>query len=179
GECVVRMTADNLFPDGAFVQELTDSRRDRGLEYLGTDSPADGLPYGLSAEVMTVRGLREAWRHARLASDREHVTPFLRRKHAAAPFRPAAVQGDLSHLRCTMDSWDDYQRLTALFGKIEDPVGVSWQELCERLQHELLQPRVAQSRHAQGPISALTLGTAQLGVAHYGRTNVKGRPSAP
>jgi spore coat polysaccharide biosynthesis protein SpsF len=178
-DIVVRMTADNLFPDGSFIEELIEARRARDLEYLGTDSPADGLPYGLSAEVMTVRGLREAWRHAHLASDREHVTPFLRRKHAAPPFRPASAQGDLSHLRCTMDSWDDYQRLAALFGKIEDAVGVSWQELCERLHRELLRPRVPQNRHAQGVISALTLGTAQLGVAHYGRTNVKGRPSVP
>jgi spore coat polysaccharide biosynthesis protein SpsF len=78
-----------------------------------------------------------------------------------------------------MDSWDDYQRVAALFGQVEDPVRISWVELCQRLHRGLLRPRVAQISHKQGAISALTLGTAQLGVAHYGRANVIGRPPGP
>jgi spore coat polysaccharide biosynthesis protein SpsF len=78
-----------------------------------------------------------------------------------------------------MDSWDDYQQVAALFGQIEDPVKVSWRELCDRLRRGLLRPRVALKRHKQGPISEMTLGTAQLGVAHYGRANKIGRPPSP
>jgi spore coat polysaccharide biosynthesis protein SpsF len=34
------LTADNVFPDGAFVDDLIDAFIRQELEYLGTDSPA-------------------------------------------------------------------------------------------------------------------------------------------
>src|SRR5439155_4995210 len=75
---IVRLTADNVLPDGAFVQALLDEFEQRGLAYLGTASPQDGLPYGMSAEVFRVASLRRADSEANTAFDREHVTPWIR-----------------------------------------------------------------------------------------------------
>src|SRR5882757_8462135 len=51
---IVRLTGDNVVPDGEFVQGLARAFADSGLEYLTTDSLKARLPYGLGAEAFTV-----------------------------------------------------------------------------------------------------------------------------
>jgi spore coat polysaccharide biosynthesis protein SpsF len=176
---VVRLTADNTFPDGAFVRALVDAFRARGAPYLGTSSPLDDLPYGLSAEVFTAGALRQAAAAAPDAMDREHVTPSLRRRWGGAPFRPANAPAGLGRLRCTIDTFDDYQRVLRVFADVENPVAVSWLELCARLEALPDAPRArVPFRVVDGGIhSELVLGTAQLGM-DYGRTNAAGQPQA-
>lgn len=178
GSIVVRLTADNLFPDGEFVAEIAETLLKKDLEYLGTNSPLDGLPYGLSAEAFWVEGLRTAFQNADSAYDREHVTPWIRRNLKGEIFRPSKITGNLAHLRCTLDTFDDYLRLIKVFDGVPKPLEISWYELCERL-----------SNLSGGPInrvpylvkngriqSSLTLGTAQLGMK-YGIANQTGQPS--
>ncbi len=176
---VVRLTADNTFPDGAFVRALVDAFRARGEPYLGTNSPLDDLPYGLSAEVFTAGALREAVASAPDAMDREHVTPSLRRRWGGTPFRPANAPAGLGRLRCTIDTFDDYQRVLRVFADVENPVIVPWLELCARLEALPDAPRArVPFRLVEGGIhSELVLGTAQLGM-DYGRTNTAGQPEA-
>ena len=173
---VVRLTADNCFPDGHFIEALIQQADNRELHYLGTSSPLDGLPYGMSAEVFTVSALRSV--AGDLSDlDREHVTPAIRRKYGAAV---ASVQGsDKAQLRCTIDTSADYFRILALFSKMGDPLGVSWKQLCEDLEKlgDAPQFRIPWKAHSQGVIGKITLGTAQLGLSQYGRVNQTGRPS--
>lgn len=166
---VVRLTADNTFPDGEFIGELCGHIQGGGGNYLGTQSPLDGLPYGLSAEVFRLQSLRDLAPTAS-SMDREHVTSSLR--VGCRPFRPADFEGDLSDLRCTVDCLDDYQRVAAIFAGIDDPVRVSWRELVARLHASARRPR----RLIQTGEPVLVLGTAQLGLPNYGRTNLNGRP---
>lgn len=166
---VVRLTADNTFPDGQFIEELCGRLRVGEGKYLGTQSPLDGLPYGLSAEVFRLQSLRDLAPTATLM-DREHVTSSLRA--GCLPFRPANFEGDLSDLRCTVDCLDDFQRMASIFASVDDPVRVSWRELVDRLQASARQPR----RFIRTGEPGLVLGTAQLGLPNYGRTNLHGRP---
>lgn len=75
------------------------------------------------------------------AEDREHVTPFLRRRYAQAVFRPDWA-GPLSsaHLGCTVDTRADYERVSRLMEGVRDPLAISAKELCVRLavQEELV-----------------------------------------
>lgn len=72
---VVRLTGDNVFPDGSFIDQLLEDFAARGLSYLCCGGEASGLPYGVSAEVTYAGYLREAHGQAETAFDREHVTP--------------------------------------------------------------------------------------------------------
>jgi spore coat polysaccharide biosynthesis protein SpsF len=67
-----------------------------------------------------------------------------------------------------------------VFADVENPVAVSWLELCARLEALPDAPRVrVPFRLADGAVhSQLVLGTAQLGM-DYGRTNTVGRPLPP
>lgn len=180
GDAVVRLTADNTFPDGDFVRLLVEEFRARGGAYLGTSSPLDDLPYGLSAEVFTAGALRAVAASSADPMDREHVTPSLRRRWGGAPFRPAGAPAGLGRLRCTIDTFDDYQRVLRVFAAVPDPVAIPWLELCGLLASLADAPRArVPFRVVDGAVhSELVLGTAQLGM-DYGRTNAAGRPPAP
>lgn len=176
-DIVVRLTADNVFPDGAFIRELAEALSTSGRDYLGTSSPADGLPYGLSAEAFTVSALRAADREASTPSEREHVTVGMRKKNSAPPFRPIECSTDLSHLRCTIDSIDDYQQVAQVFSGVDDPISIPWSGLCEILERNSGHPVIRKYSSAGTPVQEPVLGTAQLGLPAYGRTNAVGRPN--
>jgi spore coat polysaccharide biosynthesis protein SpsF (cytidylyltransferase family) len=131
---VVRLTADNVFPDGDFVARLVKEFELSGRTYLGTTSPAKLLPFGLGAEAFRVGALRAIAREVDDPFDREHVTPSLRERFAAdgldVKLRPLP---DAGHLRCTLDTVEDYVRLVRVFDGVTDPVGVSWRSLLDRL----------------------------------------------
>ncbi|MGD0536273.1 MAG: aldo/keto reductase [Verrucomicrobiota bacterium] len=179
GDLVVRIISDNTFPDGEFIQELVEQFQEGGAGYLGTHSPLDGLPCGVSAEVFTVDLLREANRDATANADREHVTSWIRRQTGAPCFGPI-LNKDLSHLRCTVETVDDYQRILRVFEKETEPIGVSWRTLCQRLEEEHdAHFRIPYKLKNGRVLSRMTLGTAQLGLDQYGIANTSGRPAEP
>ncbi len=180
GDLVVRLTADNTVPDSSFIKELAAELVRLDVPYLRTDSPRDGLPYGVSGEIFTVEALRAAHLTAIDPADREHVTPWIRTKLGDAVFMRHAEPDRWSHLRATIDSFADYHRISRVFCGVEDPVGISWTELCDRLAALPDAPigRLPVGMAGGQPQSALVLGTAQLGMA-YGAANLGGLPDAP
>jgi spore coat polysaccharide biosynthesis protein SpsF len=177
---LVRLTADNVFPDGAFIEELLREFQRRKLVYLGMNSPEDGLPYGLRAEVFTASILRLAHRAATAGADREHVTPWIRRQRQAQTYLRQVVAPHWSRLRCTLDHFDDYQQLLRVFRDVADPVAEPWETLVARLTDaDPLRdaPRCPFRSSAEGSVhSTLTLGTVQLGMP-YGIANRSGMPN--
>jgi aryl-alcohol dehydrogenase-like predicted oxidoreductase/spore coat polysaccharide biosynthesis protein SpsF (cytidylyltransferase family) len=175
---VVRLTGDNVAPDGELVRELVTAFAGAGVEYLSQECPQSGLPYGLGGEAFTVAALRRAHASATTRFDREHVTPWIRRNCGVKIQTPQILRGaDFSHLRCTIDDEEDYQRIVRLFEGVADPVPAGWFELTQKLAALPGEPRFrVPYRVASGIVhSELTLGTAQLGM-EYGIANRAGRP---
>jgi aryl-alcohol dehydrogenase-like predicted oxidoreductase/spore coat polysaccharide biosynthesis protein SpsF (cytidylyltransferase family) len=172
---VIRLTGDNVLPDGEFVEEL--ARALVGAP-LNACSPQSRLPYGLAGEAFCIASLRAAHAAATRAYDREHVGPWMARNCRAAHFLPSSLgRADYSHLRCTIDDDEDYARILRLFDGIDDPLRVSWIELAQKLNALPGEPafrvpyRVIDNRvHSQ-----VALGTVQLGL-EYGAVNRTGKP---
>ena len=78
--------------------------------------------------------------------------------------------GALQHLRCTLDTFEDYLQIEQAFRGLENPVTVSLGELVTSLANN------AQPDTTQALPTKLVLGTAQLGL-DYGVTNENGRPN--
>ncbi len=178
---VVRLTGDNVVPDGNFVQELLAAFAAAGVDYLSQHSPQSRLPYGIGAEAFTVAALRRAHVRANHPEDREHVTPWIRRNCRVAMHTPRDFgASDLSHLRCTLDDEEDYQRLLRLFQEVDQPLRIGWLELAMRLAQLPGEPRfrVPYRASPRGIHSEMTLGTAQLGM-EYGIVNHVGQPAQP
>lgn len=171
---IVRLTADNVLPDGEFIERALASFMRAGSVYWSVRHPEDGLPYGMSAEVTTVAMLRGAHRSARDAQDREHVTPWIRR--AAENTGAAGWLQDAAHLRCTLDDARDYARLARVFAGVSTPERAGWRELCNRLTS--LDEADAPPSTGPRPAALLRycLGTVQLG-SEYGVANRTGKPA--
>jgi spore coat polysaccharide biosynthesis protein SpsF len=178
GDICVRLTADNVFPDDDFVRRLIEVAEQSPHGYTGFSGGLDGLPYGLSGEALRVGLLRQADRTTRDPHDREHVTPWvIRQSGRNAPSMPRVDTSDLSKLRCTIDTLDDYRSVRAALAGLADPIGAPWPELCRRLARwsEHAQPAVP-ARIVAGELQAsLVLGGAQFGMA-YGIANQAGKP---
>jgi aryl-alcohol dehydrogenase-like predicted oxidoreductase/spore coat polysaccharide biosynthesis protein SpsF (cytidylyltransferase family) len=174
---VVRLTADNVVPDGDLVKGLTERFSASGKEYISIGS---GLPYGVAAEVFSVAALHRAQREAVSEWDREHVTPWIVRNCSSATYDPPRRDAvDRAYLRCTIDDEEDYNRIVSLFEGVSDPVQIGWEELVCKLTQLPGEPAfgVPYRIVAGRAWSQLTLGTAQLGM-EYGRVNDHGKPNS-
>jgi spore coat polysaccharide biosynthesis protein SpsF len=175
GDVVVRLTADNVVPDGELVSLLAaEVTGPAAYVRVGGEDPA--FPYGVAGEAFTVRALREADKEAADPGDREHVTPYVRRVYGDRRAAVTDVPDGWGALRCTVDTFDDYVALSRVLDGIDDPVGTGWRAVCARLSElSEREPRVAPRRGNvidQGPF---VLGTVQLGLA-YGAANETGMP---
>jgi len=159
-DVVVRLTADNLLPDGMLIEELLASFELNGNPYINAKIAWGDSPYGLGAEVMNVCTLRRAALTASTEYEREHVTPEIK-KHIPIHSLLQKFSQKESVTRCTMDTLDDYLRINRIFSKVQDPVNAGWQELLNYLVVADDAPRPI----SPGP--CLVLGTAQL-AAPYG-----------
>lgn len=160
GDIVVRLTADNMLPDGALVEELLVAYMTAEKPYLNAEHVWGACPYGLSAEVMRAGALRCADHQADNAFDREHVTPLIKKTVSIVPSQNRFSSKE-QVVRCTLDTFDDYLRISRIFSNLKDPVHIGWRELLDQLVNQSDAPRPI----AIGP--RLVLGTAQL-AAPYG-----------
>ena len=167
---VFRLTADNVFPDGALLDEMKNEFLDKNIEYLCCNGKRSGLPYGMSVEVTRLCNLREAAKKSTSAHDHEHVTPYVIRKHGVVYFEKykSLKKG---HYRCTVDCLDDYFNIQKVFSEAGDPINESSFELVRRLEHAPFQP------FSSTPTTRLVFGTAQLG-SDYGIANTTGQPNS-
>lgn len=166
---VFRLTADNVIPDGALLDEIERDFVEQNMDYLCCNGEQSGLPYGISVELTKLKHLRDALIETSDPFDLEHVTPFIRRRFGENYF--TKYKGlSLGHYRCTVDCLDDYLVIQELFKNIDDPISESALSLATKLKDlSLYQPE------NQDIAKKLVLGTAQLGL-DYGITNTYGKP---
>lgn len=174
-DVVVRLTADNVVPDGALVAALAEAVS-AGAGYVRVGGDDRALPYGVAGEAFTVAALRRAHDRATAAHDREHVTPWIRSELGDRLLELPDVPPRWRGLRCTVDTFDDYVRVSRLLAQSPDPVGEPWRSLCDRLAAQV--GPVAEEWPVDNPLgqAPLVLGTVQLGVP-YGAANSTGLPS--
>jgi spore coat polysaccharide biosynthesis protein SpsF len=89
------------------------------------------------------------------------------------------VAAGWSRLRCTLDTFEDYNTLLRVFAEVEEPIATPWKALVARLAVQFDEwpgPRCPFVVDATGQLrSVLTLGSAQIGMP-YGIANSSGRP---
>lgn len=160
---VVRLTADNVFPDSNFINDLVKQFKQKNVGYMCADNKHSLLPYGFSAEVTRLVHLREAFLKANSQYDLEHVTPYIKRLHGIEYYSPP-VSYDYSKLNCTVDTLADYLHVAEAFSGITNPITIDGYKLINKIKP-----------HGVG-VSKLSLGCAQLGL-NYGVANSQGKPS--
>lgn len=118
-DIIVRLTADCPLIDPDVIDQAVEALLEGSFDYL-SNSIHLSYPDGLDVEVFTRAALDTANREARGAFHREHVTPYMRT--GVYPDLPAgdfkvgemAAPADFSHLRWTVDTADDLERVRCL-----------------------------------------------------------------
>ena len=117
GDIVVRLTGDCPLSDPVVIDRVM-----RAFEASDCDYASNILrptfPDGLDVEVMSLSTLERAWESARLASEREHVTPYIYKHPEIFRLHGVEHSRDLSALRWTVDTAADLAFVRQVFSAL-------------------------------------------------------------
>ncbi len=116
-QTIVRLTGDCPLIDPGIIDDVVNFFISGDFDYASNVGPPT-FPDGLDVEVMRASCLERAHHEAKLPSEREHVTPYLR-NHPDL-FRQGNFAGprNLSHLRWTVDEPQDFNFVVQVFEQL-------------------------------------------------------------
>lgn len=118
-EIIVRLTADCPLLDPQVIDNVIDTYLKGDYQYV-SNAITCTYPDGLDTEVFPFQALEQAWTEAKLRSEREHVTPYIRNHPEIFRLKNVSHTQDLSSLRWTVDEPKDLVFVRAVcdhFGK--------------------------------------------------------------
>jgi spore coat polysaccharide biosynthesis protein SpsF len=117
-ETIVRVTPDCPMLDPRVLDRVISKHKEDRYDYVAnTIKPT--FPDGLDTEVFSFNTLKKAWSEATLLSEREHVTPYIYKKpHIFRLYNVENEGEDLSWMRWTVDTMQDYRFVSKIFEKM-------------------------------------------------------------
>jgi spore coat polysaccharide biosynthesis protein SpsF (cytidylyltransferase family) len=119
---VVRVTSDCPLIDASLIDEVITMVHEHQLDY-GSNTLIENYPDGQDVEVFTFKALQKAWETATLLSDREHVTPYIRKNtdfNKGDLFKAMnyPAPGNFNHIRMTVDEPADLETVALLIQEL-------------------------------------------------------------
>ena len=119
---IVRVTSDCPLIDSKIIDELLEIAIRNKLDYV-SNILIDSYPDGQDVEVISYNTLEKCFHEASLKSDKEHVTPYIRRNssfNGGAFFSSMNIKSekDYSKVRMTVDEIEDYNAIKLLVKKL-------------------------------------------------------------
>jgi spore coat polysaccharide biosynthesis protein SpsF len=116
-DTIVRLTGDCPLLDPGLIDKAVRFFKKGHFDYAANGLPPT-LPDGMDVEVFTFRSLEAAWKKARLASDREHVTSYIWKNPKKFRIGRISEKNNLSHLRLTVDEPSDLRLVRKIFNRL-------------------------------------------------------------
>lgn len=119
-DTVIRLTGDCPVIDPRLITQSIsyyNNLRYKKIDYVATRHDPDAYPDGMDVEVFSHEALTVAWTNAVTPLDREHVTLWIKRNMRVANL---PSEGKMGHIRCTLDTWEDFETIKRLFMKYHD-----------------------------------------------------------
>lgn len=119
---VVRVTSDCPLIDASLIDEVIGMTITNRLDY-GANVLVEQFPDGQDVEVFTFAALERAWREATLTSDREHVTPYIRKNtdfNGGSMFKAMnfSAPENYNKVRMTVDEPSDLETVAVLIREL-------------------------------------------------------------
>lgn len=114
-EIVVRVTSDCPLFSPSILDDMLGAFDPSSMDYMSTNWPDRTFPVGLDCEVMRADALLSIAESASDPYDREHVTPHFYRNPDRFRLAGHSCALPLAHIRITLDTGEDYNRLITLF----------------------------------------------------------------
>ena len=112
---ILRITGDNPLVDPKLVDKIMTIYKKNNFDYVSNVEKRT-FPKGLDIEVFSFKALEIAYHKANNKFDREHVTPYLKRKKFKR--YNYSNKEDFSKIRVTLDTIDDFFLIEKIFSKI-------------------------------------------------------------
>lgn len=130
---VVRVTSDCPLVDPDLIDSVIEFAQQNNIDYC-SNQLEEMYPDGMDVEVFKMKALKRAWSQATLASEREHVTPYIIKNSTfkgKSLFNSMSFECplDYSSVRLTVDEPIDLVTMSEVLRKV-GPYG-SWQEYAE------------------------------------------------
>lgn len=118
-QTIVRITADCPAIDPVVVDAVVTGFLAGNYDYYCLMGE---FPDGLDCEVTSFSALEKAWLNAKLASEREHVCPYIHTSNKS-DFKTGGLQlfSNLQNMRWTLDEPSDYALLEKIFNELYQP----------------------------------------------------------
>lgn len=134
-EWVVRVTSDCPLVDPYLIDALIALAQVNDVDYC-SNGIIENFPDGQDIEVFKFSALTVAWREAKLKSDREHVTPFIRKNASCSGGELFTAVNfpcvyDYSAVRMTVDEPKDFELIERLISELG--VNESWLDYTDHI----------------------------------------------
>lgn len=131
-DVIVRITADDPLKDSEVIKKAIDLLLKGKYDYVSnTIKPT--YPEGIDVEVFTYAALEKAYQEANLPSEHEHVTPYIWKNRQIFSTYNFENEIDLSGMRWTMDTEDDYRFMQRVYSNFVGRDNFSMGEVLEYL----------------------------------------------
>jgi spore coat polysaccharide biosynthesis protein SpsF len=114
-EYIVRITADCPLFDWRYLDDAIDQmEQDASCDYIW--QATESFPDGLDIEIMKYSALKQSWEEAKLNSEREHVTQYIRKhpKIFKIENQECPISG-IGEKRWTLDEPEDYEMIRKVY----------------------------------------------------------------
>jgi len=114
-EIIVRITSDDPFKDPSLIDKAIELLLNEKLDFIYNNFPPT-FPEGLDVEVFTYKTLKKSFLNCTSTYDNEHLTQFMYKNN----FKKLNITNanDLSNLRWTIDTIDDYNMARKVYEKL-------------------------------------------------------------
>ena len=123
-DIVVRVTSDCPLFSPRILDDMLAAFDPSTMDYMSTNWPERSFPVGLDCEIMRADALLGIAKSATDPDEREHVTPHFYRNPDHFRLAGHRCIPSLAHLRITLDTAEDYDRLVSLLAahsELTDP----------------------------------------------------------
>ena len=103
---IVRITSDCPLIDPIAVDDVINKYLTGNFDYV-SNTLVRTFPIGTDVEIFSFETLEKTWKHAKLPSEREHVTPFIRNKKMNFILGNIESKKNFSNIRVTLDRQED------------------------------------------------------------------------
>lgn len=114
---VVRLTGDCPLTDPKVIDNVVRLHLSSKTDYTST-CIQQTLPDGLDVQITTMDALKVAWENAKLPSEREHVTLYLRNHIERFVYANYCHSVDLSEKRWTVDEQEDFELVNRIYAEL-------------------------------------------------------------
>jgi len=116
-ETIVRMTSDSPFLDPLIVDKTVNKFQEGDFDFV-SNNLIRTFPIGIDTEVFSFKTLEQAWKEAKLPSEREHVTTFIKKNKEVFKIYNLENNQKIPIYRLTIDRNEDLEFLRAIASNI-------------------------------------------------------------